>query len=160
MLRTVKFSMQHVRFAAVVSGILGVTVITGAEGAEHRVKRSDLPAAVQRTVDTESTGAVVRGLSMETANGKTNYEAELVVNGHSKDVLIDADGKILEVEEEIALGSLPVGISEALEAQANGGKITRVESVTKNGSLFAYEAQARAGLKRSEIQVGPNGEPR
>ena len=34
----------------------------------------------------------------------------------------------------------------------------QIESLTKNGSLVAYEAVVKRGVKRSEIQVGPNGE--
>ena len=33
-----------------------------------------------------------RGFSQETENGRKYYEAEMVVNGHSKDVLIDTNG--------------------------------------------------------------------
>jgi hypothetical protein len=33
-----------------------------------------------------------------------------------------------------------------------------VESLTKNGKLVAYEGHVKTGTRRSEIQVGPNGE--
>ena len=34
----------------------------------------------------------------------------------------------------------------------------RIESLTKRGKLVAYEAHIKTDSKRSEIQVGPNGE--
>src|SRR4051812_35886143 len=66
---------------------------------ERSVKMKDLPAAVQQTVREQSRGAKIRGLSVETENGVTNYEVELLVNGHSRDVLIDPSGAVVTVEE-------------------------------------------------------------
>ena len=40
---------------------------------------------------------------------------------------------------------------------AAGGKIGKVESLTKQGKLVAYEAVVTAGTKHHEIQVGPDG---
>ena len=139
--------------------MLCVTAMTRAEGAEHRVRRANLPAAVARTVDRESAAATVRGLSKETDNGETYYEAELGVNGHSKDVLIDSEGLVVEVEEEVAFDSLPDAVQRGLLAHAGGGKIVSVESLTRNGKLLAYEAHLRTGLRTSEVQVGVDGRP-
>jgi hypothetical protein len=70
---------------------------------ERTIKRSDLPAGVEKTVASQSSGATIQGFSEERDNGKTFYEAEMMVNGHSKDVLMDASGAILEVEKQIAM---------------------------------------------------------
>ena len=35
----------------------------------------------------------------------------------------------------------------------------KVESLTKNGKLVAYEAIVSTGTGKSEIQVGPEGKP-
>ena len=37
------------------------------------------------------------------------------------------------------------------------GRIGKVESVTKEGKLVAYERVVKTGTKRSEVQVGPDG---
>jgi hypothetical protein len=126
---------------------------------ENKIKRSDLPAAVEKTVATQSQGASVRGFSREDENGQTFYEAELLVSGHSKDVLMDADGAVVEVEEQVEVGSLPVAVKQGLQAKAGKGKLVKVESITKHGKLVAYEAQVMTGGKRSEVQVGPDGKP-
>jgi hypothetical protein len=44
-----------------------------------------------------------------------------------------------------------------LQKAAGEGKIVKVESLTKHGTLVAYEAQVRKGSKTSEVQVGPDG---
>ena len=117
-----------------------------------------MPPAVEKTVAEQSKGAAVKGFSKEVEKGKTYYEAELLVNGHSKDVLMDEAGNVVEVEEEVAMDSLSAAVKEGLQKAAGGGNISKVESLTKGGKLVAYEAKVRTGTKRSEVQVGPDGQ--
>jgi hypothetical protein len=124
---------------------------------EQKIKRSELPAAVEKTVAAQSQGAVVRGFSREKENGQTYYEAEMTVNGHNKDVLIDETGQVVEIEEQVAIDSLPSGVKEGLQAKAGQGKILKVESITKHDKLVAYEAHVNIAGKKSEVQVGPDG---
>lgn len=144
-----------------ISLALAVTIaipLTVVSGQEKKIKRAQLPAAVEQTVARESEGAIIKGFATEIEHGKKLYEVSLTVNGHSKDVLIDKDGNVVEIEEEVALASLTPAVQDALKQAAHGGTIQVVESLTKGGNLVAYEAQVKHGKKRSEIQVGPNGE--
>lgn len=131
---------------------------TRAWAQETAVRRTDLPAAVQHTVTARSAGAVVKGFTRETEHGQTFYEAEMTVNGRSRDLLMDQQGKVVEIEEEVAVDSLPAAVRSALRARAEGGTIERVESLTRQGRLVAYEAVVKTGARRREIQVGPAGE--
>jgi hypothetical protein len=124
---------------------------------EKRINRSALPSAVENTVAANTQGATIRGFNEEKENGKTYYEAELTVNGHSKDILMDSDGAIVEVEEQVDFASLPTAVQRGLQAKASGGKLGKVESITKHNQLVAYEAKITSNGKRSEIQVGPDG---
>ena len=126
---------------------------------ERKINRSDLPAAVEKTVAAQSHEATVRGFSREEENGQMFYEAELIVSDHDKDVLIDANGKVVEIEEQVEIGSLPAAVKDGLQARAGKGKLLKVESITKGDKLVAYEAKVMAGGKRSEAQVGPDGKP-
>ena len=126
---------------------------------ETKIKRSDLPAAVEKTVTAEAQGATIRGFSKEREHEQTFYEAELIANGHSKDILIDANGAIVEVEEQVAMDSLSPAVRDGLQAKAGNGKLVKVESLTKKDKLVAYEAQVVANGERSEVQVGPDGKP-
>jgi len=134
-------------------------VASGVSAAEKRVKMESLPPAVQKTVQEQAKGATIRGLSIEIEDGKTFYEAELKVNGHNKDVLIDPNGAVVEVEEEVALDSLPAAAKDAIQKHAAKGKIVLVESVSKNDALVAYEAKIKTAGKTSEIAVKPDGSP-
>lgn len=141
---------------AITAGLL-FSGLLAAQDQEKKINRSDLPLAVQKTVATQSAGASVRGFSQEKENGKTFYEAELLVNGHSKDVLMDANGEVIEVEEQVPIDQLPTVVRDGLQSKAGPGKLVKVESVTKKGKLVAYEAQVLTNGKRSEAQVGPDG---
>jgi uncharacterized membrane protein YkoI len=126
---------------------------------EKKIKRSDLFPAVEKSVVEQSKGATIRGFNEEKENGQTTYEVEMVVNGHSKDVQMDANGVVMEVEEEVSMESLSPEIKAGLQAKAGKGKMTKVESITKKGKLVAYEAKVMTDGKKSEVQVGPDGKP-
>jgi uncharacterized membrane protein YkoI len=138
---------------------LAAAGMAAAQDQEKKIKRSDLPAAVEKTVAAESAGATIKGFSQEKENGQIFYEAEMTVNGHTKDVLIDAHGAVVEVEEEVALDALSAEVKAGLLAKADKGKITTVETIKKRGKLVAYEAKVSTNGKKSEVQVGPDGKP-
>ncbi len=129
----------------------------GALAQEKKIDPSNLPPAVQKTVQEQSKGATIKGYSTEKEHGKTVYEAEMIVDGHSKDIQIAEDGTLNEIEEEVTLSSLPSAVQAALTARAGDAKITKVESLTKHNKLVAYEAATLKGTKKGEIQVGPEG---
>lgn len=130
-----------------------------AQEQEKKIQRSALPPAVEKTVVEQCKGATIKGFSEEKESGRTFYEAELTVNGHSKDVLMDQNGSVVEVEEWISMESLPPAVRTGLQAKAGDGKIVKVETLTKKGQLVAYEAKVMSNGKKSEIQVGPDGKP-
>jgi hypothetical protein len=136
---------------------LSLTTIALAQ--EEKIERKALPAAVEKTVAAQSQGATIKGFSQEKEKGRTYYEAEMTVNGRSKDVLIDADGAVVEIEEQVAFDSLPGAVKDGLQAKAGTGKLLKVESLTKRSKLVAYEAVIQSAGKKKEIQVGADGKP-
>ncbi len=147
--------MRTARFA-VVAAALSFTSLAPAQ--EKKIERRDLPPAVEKTVAAQSKEATIRGFSQEKENGRLNYEAELTVNGHSKDVLIDAKGAVVEIEEQVPIDSLPSAVKDALHAKAGADRILKVESLTQHDKLVAYEAVVESDGKKKEIQVGPDGQ--
>jgi uncharacterized membrane protein YkoI len=142
-------------FAACV--LLAGTIL--AQETERPARMKDLPQAVQTTVREQSRGAAVRGLSIETENGQTFYEASLKVKGRIRDVLIDANGNVVEIEEQVTLASLPPAARAEIVKQAGKGRILTVESITKNNAIVAYEAHVKTAGKISEIKIDPDGKP-
>jgi hypothetical protein len=140
-----------------VIAVLSLTTVALAQ--EKKIQRTDLPPAVEKTVAAQSQGATIKGFSKEKEKGQTLYEAEMTVGGHSRDVLMNANGEVVEIEEQVQLDSLPAAVKQRLEAKAGAGKIVKVESLSKHDKLVAYEAVVQTGGKKKEIQVGPDGEP-
>ena len=138
--------------------VIAAATVSAAQAQERKIKRSQLPPSVEKTVAEQSQGATIKGFSTEIEKGKRVYEVEMTVNGHGKDIIVDSKGNVVEVEEEVAMDSLSQAVKDGLTKAAGTGTISKIESLSKNGALVAYEAVVKRGLKRSEVQVGPNGE--
>jgi hypothetical protein len=136
--------------------ISAASLLNSAFGSDKPIKMKDLPPPVQRAVHEHTKGANLRGLSKEVENGKTFYEVETVVNGHSRDLLLDKTGAVVELEGEVALDSIPPLVKSAIEKKAARGKITKVERVTKGPSV-SYEAAITETGKKFEVAVKPDG---
>ena len=124
--------------------------------AAKSMKLKNLPPAVRATVEEQSKGFQMKGVSKEVENGKTTYELETVANGKTRDLIIGEDGKVLIVEQEVTLESIPALAKAALEKSAEGGKITKVETITKD-NVVTYEGIIRRGKKDSEVVVDAQG---
>src|SRR6266481_7901252 len=111
--------------------LVSFVLVGSAVAQERKIKRSELPAAVEKTVVEQSKGATIRGFSEEKEKGQTTYEAEMLLNGHTKDVLIDANGVVIEIEEQVDLQAVSAEVRAGLQAKAGKGKITKIESITK-----------------------------
>jgi uncharacterized membrane protein YkoI len=123
---------------------------------ETKVRRQDLPVAVQRAIEGQSQGARLRGFTKEVDAGRTLYEAEMVVAGRTRDVTFDEQGNVVSVEEETTLAAIPAAAREALQKAAAGGRITLVERLEQGGTT-SYEAHLEVKGKALEIKVDPNG---
>ena len=139
--------------------ILAAAVTPHAFSQEKKVERRDLPPAVEKALASVASGAEIRGFDKEKENGQTFYEVQLSTQGHKKDVLMNMNGGVVEVEEEVAFDKLAPAIREGLQKKAGKGKLIKVESITKHDKLVAYEAQVLTGSRKSEVQIGPDGKP-
>lgn len=132
-----------------------------ARASEKPTKIEDLPAPVRRAVTLQSRGATILELSRDSEHGTTVYEVELDIKGHTKDISIAPDGKIVAVKEEVLLESIPAAARAAIEKAAGNGKIVRVETVTRGDPssyyLEGYEAQLLKGHKKCEVEVNSRG---
>ena len=114
-----------------------------------------LPASVQAAAMAHLEGGTIKGASKEVEKGQTFYEVETLRNGHTRDLLFDAAGQLVEVEEAVTLEAVPPAVRKALEAQ---GAVLSVESVTR-GATVSYEGVVRKNGKRTEVAVAADGTP-
>jgi uncharacterized membrane protein YkoI len=126
------------------------------EAGEGKLQLKDLPPAVKATVEAETKNATLKGLGKEKENGKTVYEVETLVNGRTRDLMIDAAGKVYEVEEQLDADKAPAPVRAALEAK---GKIVVLESVMANGTT-TYEGQVQPKTgKKITLDLNADGTP-
>lgn len=116
----------------------------------------DLPQAVQKSVQDFSKGAKLVGITQGEESGKTVYKVETYRHGISQDALIDATGTILEVEETSFLSKTPGQAKATIEKAAIGGKVVKVDTVTRNG-VTDYKAVIKKDGKDTEIKVAAGG---
>jgi len=127
--------------------------------AEKPLRRKDLPAAVEKTVARELERATLKALSSgpcEGSNKGTCYEVETLRGDKTRDLIVDAGGTVVEVEEEIALADVPEAVKAAA---AKLGKVLTAEKITRDGAL-SYELVIEKAGKKSEHVFEPGGAPR
>ena len=132
-----------------------VVLATGAGlfASEKKIQLKNMPAAVQKAVEEHTKGSTIVGYVEEHEDGKVFYEAETKVSGRTRDLLFDANGVLVEVEEEVAADTLPAAVKTALRTR---GKVLKVEAVTK-GSIVTYEAEVEKNGKKSEVVMDARG---
>ena len=100
-----------IRLAAVIVALSGMTASAVAAQAKAPAAKAPAAAKPAKTVDlskywrpcarrsrTERKNATLKGVSKETEERKTR-KVETLVNGKSRDLLVDPAGKVIEVEE-------------------------------------------------------------
>ena len=148
--------MKHIALSLAFVTAAAAGAAVHAQDTDRKTSMKNLPAAVKATVDAESKGATVKGISSEKENGKTVYELETMVNGRSRDLMIDAAGKVYEVEEQLDPANAPAAVRSALEAK---GKILVLEAVTRNGQKsYEGQVQPRTG-KKLTLELDAAGKP-
>ena len=135
---------------------LGVT--SCAYAAEHSVPCNTLPGAVQQSSKSLlEPGTTVHGCVKDVSGGKTTYEIELVTPSGSKDVTFSPLGDILEIEQQVDAAALPPAVAAAFSKAAAGGMLGKVESLTRQGQLVAYESTIEKGGRHRELAFRPDG---
>ena len=136
---------------------LCLTLSLSARAEEKTIALKAAPAAVQKALAEQLKGGAIKSLSVETEDGKTEYEAVITGGGKDRTVAVDAAGKLLESETEVEFGTLPEPVKAALTKEAGKGKITKVEELTEDG-VVSYEGLVKeAGKKDREVVVGADG---
>ncbi len=89
--------------ALVISGIaalfsLGLMGCDGSKEIRHskqEVEVEQVPAAVRDTIEQERKGGTLKEIEKITVEGKTVYDADMVVNGKNHQTLVAEDGKVI-----------------------------------------------------------------
>jgi uncharacterized membrane protein YkoI len=71
-----------------------------ADESETQVAPADLPAAVSKTLNDAAPGATIKGMELETENGRPQYAIDAVIDGQTYDIEIAPDGTLLQKKLE------------------------------------------------------------
>jgi uncharacterized membrane protein YkoI len=96
--------MMNRRIIAVLAVIIGLTTVgalvyAGMDKEENKqqVAMTELPAAVQKTIQDNLGGGTVTEIAKETEGGSTYYEAEVQKSGEKVQIKVAEDGKLISV---------------------------------------------------------------
>ena len=120
---------------------------------EQVVVLGDAPEAVRQTLAEYRQGEVPSRLVREVEDGFVFYEAEFSQDDGKCEVKTDEEGRIVEVEEELALSLLP---AEARNSILSAYPNAEIEEVDLKQSTF-YVVEVEEGDKEVEVKVLANG---
>lgn len=136
-----------------------------------------VPAAVRATILAQAGGNAVDEIEMETENGRTVYEAEVVIDGRKVEIEVAEDGTLLgqdadddedaadddedaddddEEEVTVSLAELPEAVRATLAKEAGAAAISEIERETENGQTL-YSAEVIIDGQEVEFEIAPDG---
>jgi len=115
---------------------------------EKTLALKDLAPAVQKTIQAELKGGEIKRIGKETEDSAAQYEVETMLNGKHRDSNVDTKGKLLLVEEETSIDSIPAAAKASILKKVGDGKLGMVELFMRGGETM-YEAgyTTKAGKK-------------
>jgi len=101
-------------------------------------------------------GAKITNLSKEKDEGKVVFEAQFSAKGHVHEVTVDEKGKLVSDEKVIEISEAPAPVQKAIEHEAAGGKVEKLERIDEGGKV-SFEALIATKGKRTEIKFDGKG---
>ena len=135
-------------------------------GREEKIKASQFPAAVAKTIQSNCPNCVIDKATREVENGVTIYDVEFKNGQVEMDVA--ADGSVIDRETVVPANDVPQAALDAIRKA--GGKMRQimkdeVRAELKNGSVikldtpkYLYEADLVKGNQVAEVQVSADGQ--
>ena len=146
--------MRFPRISLITAPLMPILLASPARAQERTVSAAQVPAAVRDAVTRAYPSAHVTKWTTEVEHGSRSYEAETVDGTTHRDMVINADGRITEVETQLAVEQLPAPVRTA--ATANHAQVDRAEIVVA-GRDTTYEIKIRG--RRGELRLRPDGRP-
>jgi Putative beta-lactamase-inhibitor-like, PepSY-like len=123
---------------------------------EQTIQCDDVPAAVRSAFKKMLPEATVRSCVREEEMGKSAYEVTSTDGEITRDVLFDANGALLVVEEAIAATALPKAVAQSWEKRFPNHTIVLAEKVMRHNDV-TYEIQSTHLGKLLETVFDSNG---
>ena len=116
------------------------------------------PAAVKTAIDKAFAKSTITKCKAEKENGHDQFEVKLTkADGTSAEVDVSPDGKILQVEEKIALDKVPAAVMKAFAAKYPKAKADVAEKQTPAKGEVTYELGFATDSGRKEATFSEAG---
>lgn len=136
-----------------------LAMIGQANAGEKELRKNQVPNAVVEAFEKAHPNAKKVEFEEETFAGKTAYEVEYKEDSREYELLYDADGKLLQKEEEVDVKTLPEQIRQAVTKAHPKAKIKEAEQVMKpDGTVTGYELEIQEGRKELELELDSSGQ--
>jgi len=138
--------------------VLIVPAIRAEDEKEEKVPLDKLPKAVVEAVKAKFSGATLVSAEKEKEDGKTVFEVNLKHKGHTIEVTVTPEGKIVSVEKTIKENELPEAVADALKKKYPKATVKKIEELSNGDKVTGYEVLlVTAGKKTVEVVFDPSG---
>jgi hypothetical protein len=124
--------IRFVRDLPVLAAVLALLASSMCCADEEKIEVDKLPKAVVNAVKAKYPDGKLVSAEKETEGDKTVYEVVVKNKDQSIEITLDGDGKILEVEQEVAAKDLPKAVTKTIEEKYPKGTIKNAESSTRD----------------------------
>ncbi len=114
------------------------------------------PQAVIAAFEKQYPKATIKSVSSEKEGGRTVYEIESMDGMQRRDLVYEADGKVLSTEELIPNAQIPKAVSDAVAAKFPKAPIVSAEKLTDKDGM-RYEVVVKVNGKNKSVEVDPFG---
>jgi Protein of unknown function (DUF2874). len=135
-----------------------------AEAGETKVSLEQTPAAVRKTIERELVGAQLEDIARKERQGKTNYETDIIRDGHKWEVVVGEDGTIVSKIQEGSAEEREADKQEKTSASKAGWRdsfvVNKTElAATGGNSYFAIQPgrvlKLASGKDRLTVSILP-----
>jgi hypothetical protein len=129
-----------------------------ADEIRRSIKLAELPTAVRETATRQQADGTLLRLEKINREGAVVYETEFSSGGAKRIVLINSDGKIVEIRQPVNLDKVSRTARAVIESSVGKGKLISLESVkTDAGIVAAYQVRFEVEGKKTILRVRPDG---
>jgi len=125
-------------------------------GGDDRVAVADLPKPVIDAVKLAVPEGVLSKAQKEMEDEQEVFDVEGKIGKLDFDMKVTPAGQVFEVNQEIALESLPVAVAEALKKAAPDANIRAIEKQTTKGRII-YEIKANDAQGKLTLEFAEDG---
>ena len=116
------------------------------------------PDAVKASIAKAFAGSTLKSCKAEREHGQDQFEAKVTkADGKKAEVDLTADGKILQIEERIAVDSVPATVMKAFAAKYPKAKVDGAEKQTPTAGKPTFELAFATDSGRKEATFTEDG---